>query len=99
MTRMRRSLVTLLVLVASCARTSASPETGPQPVRDPNVISREEMQNLVVASMDAMQAIRYVRPAFFRTSGPQSFSNGTAGLVQFSQDYGPLRPVGQLATL
>lgn len=57
------------------------------------------MQSPVVLSMDALKAIRYLRPAFFRTSGPQSFSNGTAGLVQFSMDFGPLRPVSELATL
>jgi len=49
--------------------------------------------------MDALKAIRYLRPTFFRPSGPQSFSNTTAGLVQFSMDFGPLRPVSELATL
>ena len=57
------------------------------------------MRNPVIASMDALKAVRYLRPAFFRTSGPQSFSNSTAGSVQFSLDYGPLRPLAEMATL
>ncbi|MEO8624952.1 MAG: hypothetical protein ABI625_27960 [bacterium] len=97
MVALRSCLVALLVVASSCARSTA-PGTNVQR-GDPNVISREEMQSPVIASMDALKAIRYLRPAFFRTSGPQSFSNATAGSVQFSLDYGPLRPVGELATI
>ncbi len=97
MTALRRCLVALLVVTASCARSNAPSTYVPR--GDPNVISREEMQNPVIASMDALKAIRYLRPGFFRGTGPQSFSNGTAGNIQFSQDYGPLRPIGELATI
>jgi len=89
----------LLVVAASCAGSAPASSTAVVPRGNPNVISREEMQNPVIASMDALKAIRYLRPAFFRTSGPQSFSNVTAGNVQFSVDFGPLRPIAELATL
>ena len=90
-------LAALLLLVSSCARSSPSAEAVPR--GNGSVISKEELQSPVIASMDALMAIRYLRPSFFRTTGPQSFSNGSAGLVQFSMDYGPLRPVGELASL
>jgi hypothetical protein len=60
------------------------------------VISRAELQDPTIAGTDAMTAIRQLRPAFFRTRGPQSFSNATAGLTQISQDFGPLQPVDNL---
>ena len=96
---LRRCLAALLVVAASCATPAASTETGPRVAGDPNVISREEMQDPVLLGMDAMKAIRYLRPAFFRASGPQSFSNTSAGTVQFSQDFGPLRAIAELATI
>jgi hypothetical protein len=96
---LRSCLVALLVVAASCGGSGSPPASAPVPRGDPNVISREEMQTPVIASMDALKAIRYLRPAFFRTSGPQSFSNGAAGAIHFSLDYGPLRPVSELATV
>jgi hypothetical protein len=93
----RSCLVALLVAAASCA--GSGPSSAPVPRGDPNVISREEMQTPLIASMDALKAIHYLRPAFFRTSGPQSFSNNAAGGIQFSLDFGPLRPVSELATV
>jgi hypothetical protein len=64
--------------------------------KDPNVITRAELEDPTIAATDAMTAIRQLRPAFFRTRGPQSFSNQTAGLVQVSRDWGPLRPLDEL---
>ncbi len=93
----RGILAALLLLVSSCARSTPSTEAVPR--GNGNVISKEELQSPVIASMDALKAIRYLRPTFFRTTGPQSFSNGSAGQVQFSMDFGPLRPVSELATL
>jgi hypothetical protein len=105
----RRTLAALLVLAASCASQpksagtpapSASASSAPQAKarvnRNPDVISTEELRDPAVAGVDAMTAIRQLRPTFFRTRGPQSFSNATAGEVQFSQDYGPLQPLSQL---
>jgi hypothetical protein len=99
----RRSLAVLLVLAASCAKPAASsgdakPATT-RPTRNSNVISREELQDPTIAGGDALNAIRLLRPAFFRERGPQSFSNATAGQVQISQDFGPLQPVTQLSAI
>jgi len=98
----RRTLALLLVLAAACAKPASSTATSaPRPVasreaRNPDVISRAELQDPTIAGTDAMTAIRQLRPAFFRTRGPQSFSNATAGLTQISQDFGPLQPVDNL---
>jgi hypothetical protein len=99
----RCSLALVVVLAAACAKPAAS-SGGPVPgatrtQRNPDVITREELQDPAIAGGDAMTAIRQLRPAFFRTRGPQSFSNATAGLVQISQDFGPLQPVGNLAAI
>ena len=95
----RGLVVALLLLSASCAGSSA-PEAGtPKPVADRNVINNEELQDPVLRGMDALRIIQYLRPAFFRPSGPQSFVNMSAGLVQFSMDYGPLQPISNLAAL
>ena len=98
----RLAVTALLVMAASCARPSTRGEGPPSAsgiprmAKDPNVISAEELHDPVIISMDALKAIRYLRPAFFRTSGPQSFSNSGAGLVQISPDFGPLQPLSQL---
>lgn len=98
----RRTLALALVLAASCTKSAPSTTTSaPAPAvsreaRNPDVISRAELQDPTVAATDAMTAIRQLRPAFFRTRGPQSFSNTKAGLTQISQDFGPLQPVDNL---
>lgn len=100
MITLRSCLVALLLVAGACAQsTSETAAPGTVPRGDPNVINQAELQSPVVKSMDALKAIRYLRPAFFRTSGPQSFSNGTAGSIQWSMDYGPLRPLPELATI
>jgi len=101
----RRTIAGLLILAGACASTPKAAGTGTTSApnaranRNPNVISKEELQDPTVAGTDAATAIRQLRPAFFRTRGPQSFSNASAGLVQISQDYGPLQPLSQLSTL
>jgi len=97
----RRCVAALLLVAVSCARPSPS-TAGSDPreterVKDPNVISMAELRDPVLAGMDAEKAIRYLRPSFFRTTGPQSFSNQSAGQVQISHDYGPLQPLSQLS--
>lgn len=94
----RRWLAAVFLAAASCAAPPA-PGTEPRPTYDPRVISLAELRNPVLASMDALKAIRYLRPAFFRPAGPQSFVNGDAGQVHYSMDFGPLRPVSELVTL
>ncbi len=96
----RALFAALLLLAASCARSTESPSSGtPRPVQSKNVISREELQDPVLVGMDALRAIRYLRPTFFRESGPQSFVNPSAGTVQFSMDFGPVQPLSQLAAM
>ena len=95
----RAFLVALLLLSTSCARSSTSEPRPAKPVADRNVITNEELQDPVLRGMDALRVIQYLRPAFFRTSGPQSFVNANSGLVQFSMDYGPLQPVSHLSAL
>ena len=94
----RRWLPALLFAAASCAAQPA-PGTAPRLTNNPRVISSQELRDPVIASMDALKAIRRLRPAFFRPSGPQSFVNGDAGQVHYSMDFGPLRPVSELVTL
>ena len=99
----RRTVALLLVLATACAKpASSTATTAPSPsasreARNPDVISRSELQDPTIAGTDAMTAIRQLRPAFFRTRGPTSFSNTTAGLTQISQDFGPLQPVANLS--
>jgi hypothetical protein len=97
MVTFRDCLVALLLVTGACSRSSSP--NAPIPRGNPNVITREEMSNPVILSMDALKAIHYLRPAFFRGTGQQSFSNPSAGMIQFSMDFGPLRPAGELATL
>ena len=111
MSATRRTIAAALLLAgAACASQpksgtigqSGAPSgtpTAERAKRNPNVISREELADPTVAGGDAMTAIRQLRPAFFRSRGPQSFSNATAGQVQISQDYGPLQPLNQLSAL
>ena len=100
----RRFLVVLLVAGAACAQKTASTSTTatsatPRVRKNPDVISQEELRDPTIAGADAMTAIRQLRPAFFRTRGPQSFANATAGQVQISQDYGPLQSLSQLSSI
>jgi hypothetical protein len=101
----RRCLAALLVLSASCASSgSSTPATtagGSTAVakKNPDVITQDELLDPAIVSLDLASAIRRLRPAFFRTSGPQSFSNTTAGSVQYSHDFGPLQPISQLSAM
>ena len=100
----RRFLVVLLVAGAACAQKTAStstvaPQGSTRARKNPDVISQEELRDPTIAGVDAMTAIRQLRPAFFRTRGPMSFQNTTAGQVQVSQDYGPLQSLNALAAV
>ncbi len=91
--------LSVLLLAAACASPRPSDTASPRAQQDPRSISAVELRDPVVASMDAMKAIRFLRPNFFRVSGPQSFVNGDAGKVQYSMDFGPVRPLSELSTL
>lgn len=102
MVAIRVCFAVLLTIAASCARSSTPSEAqlrsdvSPRVARDRNVILADELHAPMIISMDALKAIQYLRPTFFRMSGPQSFSDPTAGIVQISPDYGPLQPVSRL---
>jgi hypothetical protein len=97
-------MAALLGIAVSCATHAAPANVGPsadrsRAARNRNVITREELQDPVVASNDAMTTIRQLRPQYFLTRGPLSFKNASAGLVQISQDYGPLHAVSTLSSI
>jgi hypothetical protein len=98
----RRILVALLVVSASCAKpstTASAPSggaVGSKVKKNPNVISTEELRDPMIQSLSVARAIQQLRPTFFRTSGPQSFSDMSSGSVQVSHDFGPLEPVSRL---
>ena len=101
----RLCLAVLLAAGAACAQKTAStsstvaPQGSTRARKNPDVISQEELRDPTIAGTDAMTAIRQLRPAFFRTRGPMSFQNTTAGQVQVSQDYGPLQSVNALSAV
>ena len=100
MTIARRCLASVLLLAGvSCGRPAKATDSSPRPVQDKNVISNPELQDPVILGMDALRAIQHLRPMFFRETGPQSFSNPTAGGVNFSMDFGPLQPLRNLMLL
>jgi len=97
----------LLIGASSCASSSQSTPAnqagGSAPVarakQNPDVITQDELLDPAIVSLDLATAIRRLRPSFFRTSGPQSFSNADAGSVHYSHDYGPLMPISQLGSM
>jgi hypothetical protein len=98
-------LPALIVLSSACASSgtkAADPElqaVAPKPKRNPNVITRDELMDPAITSRDALTAIRHLRPNFFVYRGPATYNDPAAGSTQFSQDYGPLRPLKELASM
>jgi hypothetical protein len=87
---------------ASAPASAAATATGTPATRvkkNPNLIVEAEFREPAVQGMDALKAIRFLRPSFFRVSGDQSFVSGAPGFVQMSMDYGPLQPVRQLSAI
>lgn len=99
----------MLLLSTSCASQTSATETSPAPavssdriVKDPNVISRAELQDPAIAGQNANYAIQQLRPAFFRTRGSQTMRSGgdpasAPGQVHISQDFGPLQALAGLS--
>jgi hypothetical protein len=96
-----RRMVALLALTLACATKTAPKDSLPVAThpRNSTVISRDELQDPAVASNDALTTIRLLRPAFFMTRGPISFKNPTAGMLQISQDFGPLQKSSALSAI
>jgi type IV pilus biogenesis protein CpaD/CtpE len=102
----RHRLIAVVVVLAACA-TNSPPvaDNGAAPAdrvtKNPLIISTEELQDPVIASTDALTAIRQLRPAFFRDRGPTTFRNvdpaQAPGLVRVSQDFGQPQQVSVLS--
>ena len=103
----RSTLATTFILAAAACSSTPSPSTGAAPsaeraTRNADIITSEELSDPVVASQDALTAIRQLRPAYFRTRGPMTLRSGgdpntAPGQVQISQDYGNLHPLSELS--
>jgi hypothetical protein len=98
-----RSSALLLMFAVSCATTVPAAGTPGAPdnaqvTKNPNVISIDELHDPEILKMDALRALQHLRPMFFRGSSPASFTDASAGRVQFSLDLGPLQPVSQLVS-
>ena len=96
-------LPALIALSSACASSQANDNelrvVEPKQKKNPLVISREELQDPAITSRDALTAIRHLRPNFFVYRGPTTYNDPSAGATQFSQDYGPLRPLKELAQM
>jgi hypothetical protein len=104
--RPSRVLLPALFAIASlsaCASTQANDNelrtVQPKAKKNPNVITKEELMDPAITSRDALTALRHLRPNFFTYRGPTTPNDYTAGHTQISQDYGPLRPLDELATM
>jgi hypothetical protein len=102
--RFTRVLLPVLIVLSSACASSRSSDNElrvvePKPKKNPLVITREELQDPAITSRDALTAIRHLRPNFFVYRGPTTYNDPAAGATQISQDYGPLRPVAELASM
>lgn len=93
-----------LALATACGPHQTPVGEEALPARNPNVISQAELSDPAIAAMDALTAIRQLRPSFFRDRGPQTLRSGgdpalAPGQVRISQDYGPLQAVGALSSI
>ncbi len=104
----RTTLAATLIFAAAACSSSPAPGTSAEPAsadrvtRNADIITAAELADPVVAAQDALTAIRQLRPAYFRTRGPMTLRtvgdpNQLPGSVQISQDFGPLRPLSELA--
>ena len=103
--RVTRVLPILIVLASACAGSQAANDpnelrvVAPKAKKNPNVISKDELQAPEITSRDALTAIRHLRPNFFVYHGPTTPNDPTAGVAQISENYGPLRPVQDLKAM
>ena len=108
------ALFAAVVLTSACASSQAGTQAGAKPgtmtndelrvvqpkaKKDPYVITKDELMDPSITSRDALTALRHLRPNFFTYRGPTTPNDYTAGHTQISQDYGPLRPVDELAAM
>jgi hypothetical protein len=92
----------LLVTAMACtggASSASDPSVAPAPSRSSDVITADELNDPAVASGDAYEAVRRLRPRFLMTRGAVSAKNTSAGSVHISVDGGPLLTVDNLSRL
>ena len=98
-----RLLFADVVLTSACASAQKNDNelrvAQPKAKKDPYVITKEELMDPAITSRDALTALRHLRPNFFTYRGPITPNQASAGETQISQDYGPLRPLGELASM
>lgn len=98
-----RILFAALVLSSACASTQQNDNelrvAQPKGKKDPYVIKKDELMAPDIVSRDALTALRHLRPNFFTYRGPITPNDPSAGKTLISQDYGPLRPVDELASM
>ena len=97
-------VVAALALATACGPHQTPLGEAALPARIPDIISHAELMDPAIAAMDALTAIRQLRPSFFRVRGPQTLRSGgdpalAPGQVRISQDYGPLQAVGALGSI
>ena len=102
MSALRACLAALALVTVSCATNNAPVAGTVAPARNPDIIALQELRDPAVASMDALTAIRQLRPAFFRNRGPQTMRTSgnpdmAPGVVRVSQDFGPLQAFSALS--
>ena len=101
--RFTRRSIAVALLALGCASSPGNDNVlrsvEPRAKKNPNVITKDELMDPAITSRDALTAIRHLRPNFFSYRGPTSTSDPTAGNTQISQDYGPLRPLGDLMAM
>jgi hypothetical protein len=98
-------LSAVIMLASACASSQAAKDPNelrtvePKRKKNPNVITKDELIDPAITSRDAYTAIRHLRPNFFVYHGPATPNDAAAGLTQISENYGPLRPVKDLAAM
>lgn len=107
---MPRKTLCMLVLLASAACASGGPAPASAAAgapsstrRDPNVISRDELADPALSTLNVFEVIQHLRPNFLATRGTQTITNGlsntASGLVHAAIDDGGVLELDELNRL
>jgi hypothetical protein len=90
----------LMVTIVGCGPShKASTSTGASASRGSDVITAEELAHPSISSVDALEAVRRLRPRFLAVRGTVSMRVADAGSVHVSVDGGPLVTVSYLSRM
>lgn len=103
----RRTATSALAMVLAACATSSTPSSEPAPtstasrstIRNQTVITTSELSDPTLAGVNALDAVRRLRPSFLLTRGVVSGQNPRAGNVQVSVDGGSLAAVTTLSSM